>query len=163
MWSYYGSKSKIVHLYPAPIHDKIIEPFAGTARYSLRNFDRDVLLVDKYRVIVEIWKFLQLASENDILGLPDVNEGDDIRKMILSREERLFIGFCINGGSTKPKNIGTNNTVRKFNSWNMDKKRIAKNLFKIRHWKIEFGSYNEIENQEATWFIDPPYQFGGES
>ena len=24
------------------------------------------------------------------------------------------------------------------------------------------GSYDEIQNQEATWFIDPPYQFGGE-
>lgn len=24
------------------------------------------------------------------------------------------------------------------------------------------GSYSEIENQTATWFIDPPYQFGGD-
>jgi 16S rRNA G966 N2-methylase RsmD len=39
--------------------------------------------------------------------------------------------------------------------------RIAKNLFKIRHWKIELGDYSEIVNQAATWFIDPPYQIGG--
>lgn len=25
------------------------------------------------------------------------------------------------------------------------------------------GSYSDIENQEATWFIDPPYQYGGDS
>jgi 16S rRNA G966 N2-methylase RsmD len=43
-----------------------------------------------------------------------------------------------------------------------DLKRIAKTLFKIRHWKIIEGSYEDIENIEATWFIDPPYQFGGE-
>jgi site-specific DNA-adenine methylase len=37
MFSYYGSKSKIVKYYPCPAHDKIIEPFAGSARYSLLN------------------------------------------------------------------------------------------------------------------------------
>src|SRR5690606_2290087 len=24
------------------------------------------------------------------------------------------------------------------------------------------GSYEDLQNEEATWFIDPPYQFGGE-
>lgn len=47
MFSYYGSKSKVVDLYPSPKFGKIIEPFAGSARYSLKYFDRDVLLVDK--------------------------------------------------------------------------------------------------------------------
>ena len=31
MFSYYGSKSKIVDYYPPPKHKKIIEPFAGSA------------------------------------------------------------------------------------------------------------------------------------
>ena len=30
MFSYYGSKSKIVGYYPKPEHNKIIEPFAGS-------------------------------------------------------------------------------------------------------------------------------------
>ena len=42
-----------------------------------------------------------------------------------------------------------------------DLKKIAKQLYKIRHWEIKLGSYDEIENVEATWFIDPPYEFGG--
>ena len=162
MWSYYGSKSKIIDLYPSPKFDKIIEPFAGSARYALKYFDRDVLLVDKYPVIVKIWKWLQQASEKDILGLPDVNKGDDIRKISLCDGARMLIGFCINGGSVEPKNIGTDNIKRNFNSWNKDKFRISKQLYKIRHWEIKLGSYADIENQEATWFIDPPYQFGGE-
>lgn len=29
------------------------------------------------------------------------------------------------------------------------------------HWKIYKDDYNNIENIEATWFIDPPYQKGG--
>lgn len=161
MFSYYGSKSKVVKYYPKPIYGKIIEPFAGTARYSLLYFEHDILLVDKYKVIVDVWKYLQQASERDILSLPDVNKGDDIRKMGLDEGARMLIGFCINGGSITPKNIGTENIKRHFNSWNKDKLRIAKNLYKIRHWKIELGSYETIQNEKATWFIDPPYQFGG--
>lgn len=162
MFSYYGSKSKIVDLYPRPKYGKIIEPFAGSARYSLKYFDREILLVDKYPVIVDLWNYLKQASENDILSLPDVNAGDDIREMNLDPGARLLIGFCINGGSTEPKSIGTDNINRNFNSWNRDKKRIAKELYKIRHWEIRLGSYEDLENELATWFIDPPYQVGGE-
>lgn len=36
MWSYYGSKTKLVDLYPPPKTDKIIEPFCGSAKYSLK-------------------------------------------------------------------------------------------------------------------------------
>ena len=69
MFSYYGAKTNIIDLYPIPKFDKIIEPFAGSARYSLKYFEKDILLVDKYPVIVEIWHFLQDASENDIKKL----------------------------------------------------------------------------------------------
>jgi hypothetical protein len=56
MWSYYGAKTNIVQYYPKPKYDRIIEPFAGTARYSLRYFDHDIFLVDKYEVVVKIWQ-----------------------------------------------------------------------------------------------------------
>lgn len=56
MWSYYGSKSKIVSKYPSPIHSTIIEPFAGSARYSLKYWENDVILYDKYDVIIRLWK-----------------------------------------------------------------------------------------------------------
>lgn len=158
MFSYYGSKSKVVSAYPAPLFDRIIEPFAGSARYSLRYFEKDVILIDKYDVIVDVWKYLQQASPKDILSLPDVNKGDDIRLLGLSDSERNLIGFCINGGSTNPKNI-----CAEFGSWNRDKKRIARELYKIRHWKIILGEYQSIDSCcQATWFVDPPYQFGGE-
>jgi len=39
---------------------------------------------------------------------------------------------------------------------------MSKDIEKIRHWDIRLGDYREVENMEATWFIDPPYQFGGE-
>lgn len=72
MFSYYGSKSKVVKYYPEPMYDTIIEPFAGSARYSLHgdNWKRNVILVDKYDVICSIWSFLIKAKEEDVLSLP---------------------------------------------------------------------------------------------
>jgi site-specific DNA-adenine methylase len=157
MFSYYGSKSKIVDYYPPPKFDKIIEPFAGSARYSLKWFEKEVLLVDKFPVIINIWKWLQLCSEKDILGLPNLKKGDDLREFNLSEEEKQFIGFCINRGSVTPKNIVSN-----YCSFDTDKKRVAKNLFKIRHWEFINCDYKEIKNESATWFIDPPYKHGGD-
>jgi site-specific DNA-adenine methylase len=160
MFSYYGSKSKVVHLYPKPKHDKIIEPFAGSARYSLKYFDRDVLLVDKYEVIVKIWKWLQKCTAGDIKQLPDLGYGDDIRKFTFDCDEaRDLMRFMIGGGLAHPQWIvspqGFGAGVAS------QKKKIINNLHKIKHWTIQCGDYRDIPNTPATWFIDPPYQFGG--
>ena len=160
MFSYYGSKSKIVQYYPQPTHDKIIEPFAGSARYSLRYWEKDILLVDKYRVIVDIWHYLQRASEKDILGLPYLKKGMDIRTLNLSKDELLLMSMYATISSS-PRY-----TVSKFADFDHTtdvRKILAKNLYKIKHWKIIQGSYEDLENETATWFIDPPYQFGGHS
>ena len=157
MFSYYGSKSKIVDYYPPPKHKRIIEPFAGSARYSLKYWQNDVLLVDKYPVIVGIWNYLIQATKADILALPDLKTGDNVDTFNISQEEKWLIGFCINGGSAQPKK-----TAKDYNTWGEAKIRIADDVQKIKHWKVILGSYEDLENEEATWFIDPPYQFGGE-
>ena len=157
MFSYYGSKSKVVNLYPEPTTDKIIEPFAGSARYALKYWEKDVLLVDKYDVIIKIWKYLQQASERDIMGLPDLKYKETTEGLNLSEGERLLMGFLVARGSRRPAKI-----VQKFSSVANDKKRIASDLHKIRHWTIMQGEYADIPNQKATWFIDAPYQYGGE-
>lgn len=160
MWSYYGSKSRVVHLYPPPKHGRIIEPFAGSARYSLRYFERDVLLVDAYDVVIRIWKYLQQCSPKDIMGLPKLPAGADLRKLNLSEDERMFLGMLAGIASTAPRF-----TVSKFSGEHNGRKnrmkRIADQLHKIKHWQFLHGSYEEIPNQEATWFIDSPYQNGG--
>jgi site-specific DNA-adenine methylase len=158
MFSYYGSKSKIVDYYPPPKHKRIIEPFAGSARYSLKYWQNDVLLVDKYPVIVEVWNYLKNASEADIKGLPKLDTGQTIDDYDLLDIERKFMGFMVQDGTT-----GMRRTASYFAVKRMDEKFdfIIKNLHKIKHWEIKLGSYDELENVEATWFIDPPYEFGG--
>lgn len=158
MFSYYGRKKKIIKKYPKPKYKTIIEPFAGSASYALEYFENDVLLIDPFEKIIRIWWYLQKAEPKDILKLPDVENGEFIGNKYnwLTEEERWLIGFCINNGSPIPKHTAGR---MNFNSWNRDKKRISEELYKIKHWKIKLGEYSSAENIEASWFIDPPYQF----
>ncbi len=163
MWSYYGAKTNIINLYPPPKFSKIIEPFAGTARYALKYFDHEVLLVDKYDVIIKIWKWLQKCSPGDIKSLPRFKAGDNINAIKYDCEEqRLLVGFLVGFGFRGPRQTAIPRLRNRPNAMNYTINQIASNLFKIRHWQIKHGSYDEIENTEATWFIDPPYQFGGQ-
>lgn len=164
MWSYYGAKTNIIDYYPKPLEDKIIEPFCGTARYALKYFEKDVLLVDKYDVIVKIWKWLQQCSPNDILTLPRFTYGQNINDFEFDCEEQKFlIGFLIGFGSADPRNVATPRLRERPNCMNFTIKKIASQLWKIKHWEIRSGSYEDIDNMKATWFIDPPYEFGGHS
>lgn len=158
MWSYYGRKKKIIKKYPKPEYDLIIEPFAGTASYAYEYWENNVVLIDCYPIIIRIWNYLKQANSKDILKLPDVENGEYIGNKYkwLSQEERWLMGFCINNASPMPKHTAGR---MNFNSWNKDKIRIANDLYKIRHWKFVLGDYKCLNSIEATWFIDPPYQF----
>lgn len=164
MWSYYGSKLKIVNHYPAPVYNTIIEPFAGAAQYSLKYFDRDVILVDKYDVIIRLWKWLQQCSSNDILSLPNIDRGktvDDFQWDCI--EQKWLIGFIIAAGVSSPRKTPSKwRTTIRPNGQRYKLQEIAKSLYKIKHWKFVLGEYSCLENVQATWFIDPPYQYGGQ-
>jgi site-specific DNA-adenine methylase len=164
MWGYYGSKSKIVNKYPKPEFGKIIEPFAGTAQYSLKYFDRDVLLIEKYDVIVKLWKWLQQCSKQDVLGLPRLKHGENVDNFTWDCEEaKWLVGFIIAGAPSQPKKTASKwKTVIRPNTQDYKLNMIAENLYKIKHWVIKQGDYIDLANEKATWFIDPPYQFGGE-
>jgi len=162
MWSYYGSKANLVDFYPAPKEDLIIEPFAGSARYSLKHFDRNVTLVDKYKVIIDIWKWLQLCSPKDILTLPKLKNKESLNDFNFDCEEaKLFMGFVIAFGMATPTLKATKHNDYRPNFINYTLQKVSKSLFKIKHWNLIHGSYEDLENKRATWFVDPPYQNGG--
>lgn len=159
MWSYYGSKSKIINYYPAPQHGTIIEPFAGSARYALKYFDRDVVLIDKYGKVARIWKYLQECSEADIKGLPILPAYSKIREEDFDCKGQFeLMQFLIVQGA-----FSGNYTVSKWGAMRFEKNRsnILAGLHKIKHWRIIEGEYYDAPDVIATWFIDPPYQFGG--
>lgn len=155
MFSYYGAKTKIVDCYPAPspVYDTIVEPFAGSARYSLKYFEKNVILYETYNKVYEVWKYLLSATEKDILELPDLKIGDDIRDFkSLSDAERWLIGYQLQRGNARPGCL-VNARCR----WNTDKLKIAKEVHKIKHWKIYNESGLNHEWKDATYFVDPPY------
>lgn len=161
MFSYYGSKSKIVDYYPPPKHRRIIEPFAGSARYALKFWKNDVCINEKYDVVFRVWKYLQKCEISDIERFPKIEDGktlDDYEFDCI--EAKWLMGFCIKGGSDSPRLTPSSKGfgggyLNQLNS-------IKKNLHKIKHWQITNLDYADLHNEEATWFIDPPYQFGGE-
>jgi site-specific DNA-adenine methylase len=164
MWSYYGSKTNLAAFYPKPAFDTIIEPFAGAAKYSLLHFEKEIILVDKYPLIIDIWNWLKVCSEKDILGLPrNLELGAKLDDMKFDcAAQKHFYGFVIGCGSQRPLKTATKRkTIDRPNHINFNLKKIAANLYKIRHWNFICDDYINIANQKATWFIDPPYQFGG--
>lgn len=170
MWYYFGGKLSLAKKYPLPKKDIIIEPFAGSAQYSLYgdNWKKQVILYDKYEVVTDLWKYLiEKATKEEILALPDMFQGDCIDDVDTCQELRNLIGFCIRRGHPKPYKYADipfqviDGKAKGYNSWNYHKYRIAENLYKIKHWKVYNDSYENIENIEATWFIDPPYYTGG--
>lgn len=105
MFSYYGSKSKIVQYYPRPTTLKIREPFVGSARYSILYWEiPDIVIVDKYKIVVDIWRYLQRATIKDIESLPKLKEGDTLNNYNLSYEEKILLGMLIAQASTQPRN-----------------------------------------------------------
>jgi len=169
MFSYYGSKYKLSKLYPKPKMDLIIEPFSGAAWYSVNHAHKDVWINDRYDVVYSIWNWLiNKADKGFILDNLDYYVGDDISELDLPHEFIQLLGFCINRGSIEPKNIVQRWSCQSKIDWdwasttNYQLKRIANQLDSIRHWKCSCLDYRDLPDIEATWFIDPPYQYGGE-
>lgn len=163
-FSYFGSKSNIVHLYPPPSYQTVIEPFCGSARYACRYYNRDVWINDVYPVIYRIWKWIQGASKQDVRTLPELKPSEDLRDFKqLSDVERELMGFAVCGGVASPRNKFTSNAARRLLTSGTGaivqlKNNLLRLVGNIGHWKITNLDYKDISSQEATWFVDPPYQ-----
>lgn len=163
-FSYFGSKWSSIPKYPTPRHTHIIEPFAGSATYSLHYPQKQILLVDKDEIICGVWDYLIHVSPDEILRLPDVvGSVDDLN---ITQEAKWLIGFCLNKASTGPRKTPSKWMRSKAKPdasfWgDLKRQRIAQQLEHIKHWQIKQADYTDIENQEATWFIDPPYEKRG--
>ena len=157
MFSYLGSKSKFIEKYPKPLHDTIIEPFAGSARYSLLYHECNVQLYDISRYVVETWRYLIDASPKDVLSLPLIPDGQTVDDFNLTDGEKYLIGFHLCRGKSKPRRRGYGR-----NGWVNDRKRIAELVPLVKHWNILQESFETINpailNLSATWFIGPPYE-----
>lgn len=162
--SYFGSKWRAAPKYPTPQHRLIVEPFAGSAGYSLRYWHHDVLLVEKSEPIAAIWDYLIHAPAAEIAALPLMEPGQKVDDVPgLTQVQRWLLGMWMNAGSATPKKTLTNwlapNGQRvACSSWGEDiRARLAEQVTHIRHWQIIHGDFTQAPDVEATWFVDPPY------
>lgn len=167
-FGYYGGKWRDTpKLYPAPAHDHIIEPFAGSAGYSLRYASRRVTLCERDPILAGIWRYLVGVSEKEVRSLPDVpldGSIDDLNGVC--QEARWLIGFWLNRGVALPRKRPSKwmrDRIRPGSFWGERvRETIARQVSQIRHWKIVEGDYRDVRVRgAATWFVDPPYQIAG--
>ena len=165
MFSYFGSKYLLAKHYGPPLTDLVIEPFAGSAAYSLYHNAPKALLIDRFEEIVGIWQFLITVSESEIRSLPlDFDHVDDLA---IPQEAKWLLGYWIKKGSVT---AGKSRTAwaRQYRYspdckvWGEPaRERIASQLHGIRDWKAVLGSYEDAPDLRATWFVDPPYSVAG--
>lgn len=165
LFKWFGSKWLSSKKLPAPEHDLIIEPFAGGAGYSLRHYQKRVILAESNALVRELWAWLiSTATEGAIREIPiDIPEGTDIRTLGLSRGQALLLKHW-----QRTNNVGDCWTVspwgNKPGQWTANTRaRVASEFGAVGHWDIWPDDGVDVmailHGTEATWFIDPPYQF----
>lgn len=149
MFKYFGSKLSLAGVYPPPVHDTLIEPFAGSAAYAVahRRTPR-VILIERDTKVVALWHRLLAMTADEIRALPDPSEGD------LSTD--LLVAFAA-GRTTRDTPDRFTVSPRMEQRFRPMVNRIAAVVDECRHFEVIEGDYTDAPDVEATWFIDPPY------
>ena len=163
LFKWFGSKWLSSKLLLPPQHDVIVEPFAGSAGYSLRYCDRAVLLCETDPHISQLWTWLICsATESDIRSIPiNLPVGTDIRTLGLSEGQALLMKTW-----QRTNNVGSCWTVSPWGNspgqWTENtRSRVAEQVSAVKHWRFCSGidAMTMLDQDlKATWFIDPPYQ-----
>lgn len=165
--SFYGAKWRdSPKNYPAPLYSTIVEPFAGSAGYSVRYAHLDVVLCEIDPVIAAVWEYLINVSPAEILAIPDVPLDGSVEDLGLTQEAKWLVGFWVGGGRPQPAKRPSK-WMRKGDHpgsfWGeATRQAIAAQVDAIRHWRVFNCSYEDCPvSGPATWFVDPPYENKG--
>lgn len=149
MFKYFGSKQRIAHRYPAPVHDRIVEPFAGAGAYAVHHRRvPEVLLIEKDRKIVDLWHRLLSMDAADILRLERPTPGDR------STEILLLLAAGRTTRDTPDELVVSSRMAARIDPM---LRRIASVVDECRHFQVVEGDYQDAPEIKATWFVDPPY------
>jgi hypothetical protein len=167
-FGFYGGKWRdALKHYPPPKHSSVVEPFAGSAGYSIRYPARRVILCEIDPILAQIWTYLIGVRAAEILAIPDITIGGTIDDLKVCQEAKWLVGLWLNRGVSNPRlrpSKWMRDGIRPGSFWGCRvRQTIASQLDSIRHWEIHNGSYKDVPApRTATWFIDPPYQKAGQ-
>jgi site-specific DNA-adenine methylase len=166
-FGYYGGKWRDTPKnYPAPAHETIVEPFAGSAGYALRHASKKIILCERDPQIAAVWRYLIGVSAEEILSLPDMPLDGSVDDLAIAEEARWLVGLWLNRAAASPRKSPSKwmrSKIRPGSFWGERvRNTIAEQLEAIRHWRLIEGDYSCCgDTGPATWFIDPPYQLAG--
>lgn len=162
LFKWFGSKWSASKHHPGPRHASIVEPFAGSAGYSLRHHEHDVVLAETDPHLRKLWSWLiHSATEADVRSIPiNVAEGTDIRTLGLSDGQALLLKNW-----QRTNGVGDCWTVSSWGNlpgqWTANTRaRVASEVNLIKHWVVRLDAAECFATvaTDVTWFIDPPYQ-----
>jgi hypothetical protein len=149
---YYGAKRMLARRWGMPTRPLVIEPFAGSAGYSMHwlNYVDEVRLVEKDPRVAGLWRRLLAMEPEEVLALEPPEYG-------VYTDDFLWM------------TAATSNAIAQLRTLKMPERvpdvaramlrQIAKRLpAATRKVTIIEGDYTLAGDDEATWFIDPPYQ-----
>ena len=153
-FAYYGAKHRLAPKYPAPKYGTVIEPFAGSAAYSMRHvadLDR-VVLIEIDPAVVALWERLKQMTNADLDAIDD--------QLLHDRTYDPLIAGLAGGTQLRGTLAGRSRqiTQRMKTNWPPVKARIKRALPHLNKVEIYLGTYDSLTPIEATYFIDPPYQ-----
>jgi site-specific DNA-adenine methylase len=161
LFYFYGGKRRLARFYPAPEHNVVVEPFAGSAAYSVTRLvglrgiapsvDK-VILVEKDKRVYDTWVKLLDMEVDDLLTYPIPQAGERTSDFL------LMTSACSNRiAHTDEMTV----TTRMPEVLERMFRQMAMMLPSVKG-KVEIihGDYTEAPDIEATWFIDPPYHVG---
>lgn len=153
-FAYFGAKHRFARYYPPPRYQRIVEPFAGAAGYSVywATPEHKVTLIDSDPLVVSMWKQLQQANVKEVLDEAEAQLTED-------RITSPFI-YSIGGGLTRVKPGGAAKaSTMMVSMWPGIRRRIEATLPMIREWNIYLMDYREaVYAPQSTFFVDAPYQ-----
>lgn len=154
MFNYFGSKHRIAHHYPVPTFRTLIEPFGGSAAYAVRHrnsFDR-VVIIERDEAVVAVWHRLLGMSAAEILAAPCPTIGDLCKDPL--------VAFA-SARTTRDTPAEFRVSFRMVQQFEIMMRRIASVVDECRYFEVICGTYSDAPVVEATWFVDPPYQYQG--
>ena len=176
---YYGSKNQGAPRYGPPRRDEVIEPFAGSAAYSVYWEHPNVALYDLSEDVCAAWDWLIHCSDEDVRRIPIPFESD-AQFAALPDGPRQVVGWTFWYGHAASQDRlpawywvylregrltgSARSYMDRFdalipNMWDERKRdRIIRQKPLIRNWTIEQLDYRKIPQREAHWHVDPPYQ-----